>query len=578
MNKLSLLINRMRRVTSIKHTASAVTLLAACLFNSEASAQYVHTNGTQIVDENGAPLYLSGMNLGNWLLWEGYLMMGDFNYRTHTQFLNSLSTTFGDMNKAKEFENQWRLNYVTEQAIIDLKNLGYNSVRVPFHHNMFWQNGAVSDAGFVYLDKLVAYCKAHKMYILLDMHAAPGYQNPGDHSDNMDSNSSQPRASVKFWDGNNITIASQVWQHIADHYKNEPTIWGYDLFNEPVPQDGREYEMLPSLIKIRNAIRQVDNNHIIVAEGSWWGSDMSKIDWSDATTQSKSGVNSRWDNNLVYETHHYVNGNAAAINDLNGRVAITNKLNIPLILGEYGEDTPTILRTMTDWAAANIAGAFPWTFKKMNQDKTLWTVNPNAAYQAVVSSINSGSSNPGSYTGAIDFAKNNIANGSAGLVWHQDFYDATKPACNTKAPASLTGTATSFSTVNLTWQDASSGEDGYKVARDGNVVGTLAANSTSFNDFGLLGETCYNYTVTTVAACSASSQVKVCTPCNGTRSPYTGQAASIPGTVEAENFDLGCQGLTYSDTTSGNSGSAYRTTDVDISTTVDNGQSGYNVG
>lgn len=582
MKKLSLLINTMRPLLSIKvsvkHTVSAVTLMAACFFNAEASAQYVHTNGTKIVDENGAPIYFNGMNLGNWLLWEGYLMMGDYNYRTHTQFLNSLSNTFGDMAKAKEFENQWRLNYVNEQTIIDLKNLGYNSVRVPFHYNMFWQNGALSDAGFVYFDRLVSFCKTRKMYILLDMHAAPGYQNPGDHSDNVDSNSSQPRTSVKFWDGNNITTAAQVWKHIANRYKNEPIIWGYDLFNEPVPQAGREYEMLSSLIKIRNAIREVDNNHIIVAEGSWWASDMSKIDWSDATTQANSGVNSRWDNNLVYQTHHYVGGNAAAIADLNGRVAITNKLNVPLILGEYGEDSPSILRTMTDWAAANIAGAFPWSFKKMSHDKTLWTVNPNAAYSAVVNAINSGSSNPGSYNGAIDFAKNNIGNGAAGLVWHQDFYDATKPACTTKAPASLAGTPTSFSTVNLIWQDNASGEDGYRVTRNGTQVASLAANSTSFNDFGLIGETCYNYVVTTLAACSASAEVKVCTPCNGQRSAYTGQAFTVPGTVEAESFDLGCQGLTYSDTTSGNSGGAYRTSDVDISTTVDNGQSGYNVG
>jgi endoglucanase len=81
-----------------------------------------------------------------------------------------------------------------------------------------------------------------------------------------------------------------------------------------------------------------------------------------------------------------------------------------------------------------------------------------------------------------------------------------------------------------------------------------------------------------VAACNTSNSVKVCTPCNGLRSPYAGTAFAVPGTIEAESFDTGCQGLTYSDTTSGNNGNAYRTTDVDISTTVDNGQSGYNIG
>jgi|GEM_PF-586638 len=495
MNK-SNFMSRVRDFVSRKSAVSALVLASACVFSAGASAQYVHTNGTKIVDENGVPLYFSGVNLGNWLLWEGYLMMGDYNYRTHTQFLNSLTTVFGDAAKAREFENQWRLNYVNEQTIIDLKNLGYNSVRVPFHYNMFWQNGALSNAGFVYLDNLVAYCKAHKMYILLDMHAAPGYQNPGDHSDNMDSNSSQPRTSVKFWDGNNVSIASQVWKHIANHFKNESIIWGYDLINEPVTQPNRSYELMPSLIAMRNAIREVDNNHIIVAEGDWWASDLSVLDWTNSTTRNNTGVTARWDNNLVIETHHYIGGNAAALNDLYARAPITNNMGVPLILGEYGEDTTSILRAEADWAAANIAGSFAWSFKKMSHDKSLWTVMPNSVYSSVVSAINSNSAATSTYNGMIDFAKTNILNGAAGIVWHQDFYDGTKPSCSV----------------------------------------------------------------------------------SGTRTPFAGNPYNIPGVIEAENFDYGCQGLSYWDSTTGNSGNAYRTTDVDISSTTDNGVAGYNVG
>lgn len=397
--------------------------------SQSALAQFVHTQGTKLVDGNGNELKLQGINLGNWLLWEGYLMMGDFEYRTHTQFLNSLSAAFGNnMNQAKEFEHQWRLNYVNEQAIIDLQRLGFNSVRVPFHYNMFWKNGQLSNEGFQYFDRLIAFCKPRGIYILLDMHAAPGYQNPGDHADNMDSDKNQPRNSVKFWDGNNVAIASQVWRHIAARYANEPAIWGYDLINEPVPQAGREYELLGSLIQMRNAIREVDNNHVIVAEGSWWGSDLNVLDWTNAQTRAATGVTAKWDSNLVYQTHHYVFGQAAAINDLNPRVALTNKLNIPLILGEYGEDNNTILRAMTDWSIANNVGYFPWSFKKMSHDRTLWTIQPNALYNSVKSFIKNGGTPPANaYSGMINFAQNNIGNGAAGLQWDQGFYDAVKP-------------------------------------------------------------------------------------------------------------------------------------------------------
>lgn len=406
-----------------------MTFALICLFwhiNSSASAQFIHTSGTKIMDKNGDEIFFTGMNLGNWLLWEGYLMMGDFNYRTHTQFFDGVKVAFGnDLGKAIEFEHQWRLNYVTNEAIRELKSLGFNSVRVPFHFNLFWDYNSnnVSDRGFQYIDRLIEYCKNHEVYILLDMHAAPGYQNPGDHSDNSNSNASQPRTSVGFWDGNNVNIAAQVWRHIANRYKNESIIWGYDLINEPVPQEKDKWKLLASMVAMRNAIRQVDNNHIIVAEGAWWGSDMAPLDWTNPQVQSQSGINSRWDNNLIYQTHHYSND----VHQLNERKNLCNRLNIPLILGEYGESDMANLRNITNWCISNNVSYFPWSFKKMSHDKCLWTIHPNNAYNQLKSAINTNSSGYNAlYNDMINFCKNNIANGSSGLTWHQDFYEAVK--------------------------------------------------------------------------------------------------------------------------------------------------------
>jgi hypothetical protein len=60
-------------------------------------------------------------------------------------------------------------------------------------------------------------------------------------------------------------------------------------------------------------------------------------------------------------------------------------------------------------------------------------------------------------------------------------------------------------------------------------------------------------------------------------SPFEGTPASVPGTVEAENFDSGGQGNAYGDSSSGNNGGAYRAGDVDIEPTEDAG-GGHNVG
>jgi hypothetical protein len=63
----------------------------------------------------------------------------------------------------------------------------------------------------------------------------------------------------------------------------------------------------------------------------------------------------------------------------------------------------------------------------------------------------------------------------------------------------------------------------------------------------------------------------------GTSTPYGGTPAPVPGTIEAENFDEGGQGVAYYDTTAGNTGGRYRSTDVDIENTGDTG-GGYNIG
>jgi len=77
-----------------------------------------------------------------------------------------------------------------------------------------------------------------------------------------------------------------------------------------------------------------------------------------------------------------------------------------------------------------------------------------------------------------------------------------------------------------------------------------------------------NYIRVTAAAAAAATS-------NGT--PYGGTARSLPGIVEAEDYNLGGHDVAYSDATSGNSGGAYRSDDVDIESCSDAG-GGYNVG
>ena len=57
--------------------------------------------------------------------------------------------------------------------------------------------------------------------------------------------------------------------------------------------------------------------------------------------------------------------------------------------------------------------------------------------------------------------------------------------------------------------------------------------------------------------------------------PYSGSPAALPGTIEAGTFDNGPSGTAWYDTTPGNSGGAFRSTDVDIESSADGG---YDIG
>ena len=224
---------------------------------------FITIDGPNLIAPDGSKFFIRGTNLGNWLNPEGYM----FGFQ-RTNSAGAIDLMFRQLvgpDFTDEFWRAFKDNYVTEADIDFIASTGANTIRVPFHYKLFTDEdymGLTADQdGFERIDRLVEWCRGKGLYLILDMHDAPAGQT----GDNIDDSYGYPwllestRAQQLYAD---------IWQRIADHYKDEPIILGYDLLNEPIaPYFDNMEELnagLANLYRIGvEAIRKVDRNHTI---------------------------------------------------------------------------------------------------------------------------------------------------------------------------------------------------------------------------------------------------------------------------------------------------------------------------
>lgn len=188
-----------------------------------------------------------------------------------------------------------------------------------------------------------------------------------------------------------------------------------------------------------------------------------------------------------------------------------------------------------------------------------------------------------SYGGIMIWELSGDATGSNSLL--SAIYEVLRGGCTTpSAPSNLNGSALSCSQINLSWADNANNETGFSLQRSTNnstwTTISLGANTTSYQATGLSATTTYYFRINATNSCGSSANsntVTITTPnCTTTQTPYGGNPAAIPGTIEAENYDNGGEGVAFHDATTANEGGQYRTSEaVDIEPCT---QGGYNVG
>ncbi|WP_199138821.1 glycoside hydrolase family 5 protein [Pedobacter sp. ASV12] len=326
-------------------------------FVAAQSPKFFDVKGKSIIDPKGQPIVLKGTNLGNWLIPEGYMFK--FKDATSPRMINQVFTELIGPDKTAAFWKKYLDNYVTQADIHYLKSLGMNSIRIPFHYKMFTAESYLGsndpNRGFELMDRVINWCKAENLPVILDMHCAPGGQT----GDNIDDGDGYP---FLFENEASQQLTVDIWTKIANHYKNEPTVIGYDLLNEPIAHYFDTKKLNPYLEpfykRVTAAVRKVDQNHLIFLGGAQWDSNF-KI------------FGQPFDNKLVYTFHKYWTATTQDV--VQEYVDFSHKYNVPIYVGETGENNDKwILEFRTLMEKLDISWHF-WPYKKMNNKSGIVT-------------------------------------------------------------------------------------------------------------------------------------------------------------------------------------------------------------
>ena len=331
-----------------------------------AQGKFVTTRGKEFIAPNGKPFLLKGINLGNWLVPEGYMFK--FKKATSPRLISDMFNQLIGEDDARRFWKEYRDNYITIEDIKLIKRSGLNSVRVPFSYRLFVTEGhpaKFDGPGYELLDRVIGMCRNEGLLVVLDMHVAPGGQT----GDNIDDSWGYPFLYDSI-ESQQLTI--DLWKKIAERYRNEPTVAGYDLLNEPIPHffDTAYFnpKLEPLYKRIVAGIREVDRNHIIFLGGAQWDSNFKVF-------------GPPFDGKLAYTFHKYWTEVKPEI--VQEYVDFANKYNVPIWLGESGENTDEWISSFRTLLEKHGIGWCFWPYKKLDATSCPVSINKPADWETI---------------------------------------------------------------------------------------------------------------------------------------------------------------------------------------------------
>ncbi|UYZ63114.1 cellulase family glycosylhydrolase [Hymenobacter weizhouensis] len=389
--------------------------LLLCLTHAAWAQSFLRASGPRIVNASNQEVILNGMNLGGWLVQEGYMMKPGWQGLNGRQTQGTVKQTLynAGMSEAdvEAFYQSYRNNFITKADLDYIAAQGFNCVRLPLHYDLFLTpsqravrngvlRGTTSYEAYVgaltswynanqlftdpanmealrLIDNVLSWAAANQLYVILDLHAAPGAQG-------TDLNIADALVPLDFWTRPIYQdITNRLWATIAARYKNDARIAMYDLLNEPnnVPTNQQINSVLQRLI---NTVRAQGDQHLLLLEGNGWGNDYNYLEKRTFTNTA----------NLVYNSHRYSGatypldnnvsstdpGNANNLRTIGNLTRFRTDNDVPIWVGETGENTDAWMNE----AARNLnsvgIGWCHWTYKRFENGNNAAFMHINPPY------------------------------------------------------------------------------------------------------------------------------------------------------------------------------------------------------
>ncbi len=338
----------------------------------------VQAHGRTLYDAGGKPLQLTGVNAGQLLIQEGWMspfaieplknpdgsyvkdkdhniQYGEFTEGMFRAALKNNPNLSG--HSLEELLNAYYSCFFAEEDFRIIKeDLQMNVIRFPFFYLDILNEDLTlksEDTAFSYLDWFISQAAKNELYIILDLHGAPGSQNGYEHSGTAG-------YTAGLWESKeNVDATVAIWDFVSNHYLNTRPDLGkwiatYDILNEPTYtyKGSTNKKCWDVFDRIYDTIRENGDKHVITMSACW--------EFSNLPDPNDYG----WEN--VQYQYHWYNWNPDQVpfslyHILKDFHNIGRNYDVPVLIGEF-----TVFEDKEGWAKELEL------FDKRNYSWTVW--------------------------------------------------------------------------------------------------------------------------------------------------------------------------------------------------------------